>query len=137
MVPTCLAFILCDAVRRAGRAGDPSVVRAFRSFDIPFFPATTQPFAVWIQLSDGNGPTVMKLVIEYVPPGSLEAEEVLVIEFTKWFHDPNEIVEHDANFNTGIVLERSGRYRLRLTADGIDVAHRYFVAQLAPGEATP
>jgi hypothetical protein len=79
----------------------------------------------------------MGLIIEHVPPGDVEPELVLLVEFGLHFQNPNEVHEHEAVFDRGIVLEKSGRYRLRLTADGISIAHRYFVAQLVrpAGEA--
>jgi hypothetical protein len=125
-------------VKRAGRTEDPSVVRAFTSIDVPVFPATTQPFTVWLQVTDGNGHAAMQLIIEHVTPGDVEPELVLAVEFSLHFQNPNEVLEHEAVFDGGIVLEKSGRYQLRLTADGISIAHRYFVAQLArPAEGAP
>jgi hypothetical protein len=137
VVPTCLALVLCNAVKRAGRGQEPSVDRAFTSFDVLVFPASTQPFSVWLQVTDGNGRAAMQLIIEHVPPGDVEAELVLPVEFSLHFQNPNEVLEHEAAFDGGIVLEKSGRYRLRLTADGISIAHRYFVAQLTPGGGAP
>ena len=137
VLPKCLALVLCDAVRRKGKAGDPSVVRAFQEFDVASFPATTQPFSVWLQVTDGNGHTAMELRVEYVPPGKVEAHVVLAVAFGLHFRDPNEVVEHEAIFDGGIVLEESGRYRLRLTADGTSIAHRYFTAQAPRRGAAP
>ena len=129
VVPKCLALILCDAVRRDRPGGEPTIVRAFDAFEVPAFPARTGRFSVWMQLTDGNGTTAMMLVVEYVPPDRVEAELVAPIEFTLDFVNPNAVIEHDARLEDGIELEKVGRYRLRLEADGITIIQRYFVAR--------
>lgn len=131
VVPTCLALVLCDAVRRPAD-GEPTIVRAFAVFDVPTLPTMSPPFTVWIHLTDGNGTTAMTLIIEHLPPGELEPELVVPIPFTKDFVNPNDVMEHQAIVDGGIYLEKSGRYRLRLTADGTTIVHRYFIVQLAP-----
>ncbi|HEX5009328.1 MAG TPA: hypothetical protein VFY71_02920 [Planctomycetota bacterium] len=122
-------MILCDAVRRDRRTGDPTVVRAFTAFDVPSFPATTGPFCVWIQLTDGAGRTTMRLFVEHVPPDTIDVELVTLIEFTLDFADPNAVLDYDAKLLAGIALEKVGRYRLRLEADGITISQRYFAAR--------
>ena len=128
IVPKCLALILSDAVRRDRRTGDRSVVRAFDAFEVRSFPARTGPFCVWIQLTDGVGTTKILLLVEFIPPDSIEAELVTPIEFTLDFADPTAVREHAANVPGGIELEKVGRYRLRLEARGVTIAQRYFVA---------
>ena len=131
VVPTCLALILCESVRRSASTGEPSIVRAFETFPVRGFPAKTQPFSVWMQLTDGNGRSTMSLIVEHVPPDSVEAEEVALIRFTQTFRDPNLVLEHEAILEDGIELEKVGRYRLRLEADGVTIMQRYFVARHA------
>ena len=131
VIPTCLALVLCDSVRRRERGGDPSVVRAFAILRVGSLPTTSPPCCVWIHLTDGNGSTAMELIVEHVPAGRLEPELVVAGKFTVEFASPNEVLEHQANFDNGIYLEKSGRYRLRLTADGTTIMHRYFIVQLA------
>jgi len=80
VVPTCLALIPCDSVSRTGRSGDPSIVRAFAVFRVRFLPTASPPFSLWIHVTDGNGPTVMDLVIEHVPagpPGNFPIAEII------------------------------------------------------------
>jgi Family of unknown function (DUF6941) len=129
VVPKCLALILCDAVRRVRPGGDPTIVRAFDAFDVPAFPAKTGRFSVWIQLTDGNGVSAMRLIIEHIPPDSVEAELVVPIEFSVDFANPNVVVDHEAVLHDGIELEKVGRYRLRVEADGVTILQRYFVAR--------
>lgn len=131
VVPTCLALVLCDAVRRPA-GGDPTVVRAFAVLDVPMLPTMSPPFSVWIHLTDGNGHTAMELLIEHVPAGQLEPEVVAGSRFTLTFANPNVVHEHQVFLRDGIYLEKSGRYRLRLTADGTTIVHRYFIVQLVP-----
>lgn len=131
VLPTCLALVLCDSVRRPAGGGEPTVVRAFAVLDVASLPTNSPPFCVWIHLTDGNGSATMHLIIEHVPTGSLEAEGVMAGKFTLNFENPNEVLEHLANLDNGIHLEKSGRYRLRLTADGTTIMHRYFIVQVA------
>lgn len=131
VVPTCLALILCDSVRRTARGGDPSVVRAFVVMEVASVPTESPPFSVWIHLTDDNGPADMELIVEYVPAGQLEPEGVAAIRFTVNFASPNVVLEHEVIMDDGIYLEKSGRYRLRLTADGRTIVHRYFIVQAA------
>jgi Family of unknown function (DUF6941) len=130
VVPTCLLLIMCDSVRRPA-GGDPSVVRAFAIFDVPSLPTETPPFSIWIHLTDGNGPTVMELFVEHLPAGQLEPEIIAGSKFTVNFVDPNVVFEHEVILDDGIYLEKSGRYRLRLTADGTTIVQRYFIVHLA------
>ena len=131
VVPKCLALILCNAVTRDGPAGDPSILRAFDAFDASVFPAKTGRFSVWIQLTEGNGRTTMRLIVEHVPPDRVEAELVAPIEFRLDFADPNVVLDHEAVFQDGLELEKVGRYRLRIEADGVTIIQRYFVARHA------
>lgn len=131
VVPTCLALILCDSVRRPMSGGDPTVVRAFVAMDVPALPTASPPLTVLIHLTDGNGHTAMELVVEHVPAGQLEPEGVAASRFTVTFADPNVVLEHELILRDGIYLEKSGRYRLRLTADGTTIVQRYFIVQLA------
>jgi hypothetical protein len=131
VVPTCLALILCDSVRRPERGGDPSVVRAFVIMDVASVPTESPPFSVWIHLTDGNGPADMGLIVEHVPAGQLEPEEVAASRFTVLFANPNVVLEHEVILDDGIYLEKSGRYRLRLIADGTTIVQRYFIVQVA------
>lgn len=128
VIPTCLALVLCDSVRRPSRTGEPSILHAFEFFEARSFPAVTQPFSVWMQLRDGNGPAAMRLLVEHVPSGELRPVVIVPILFTLHFLDPNAVLDHEAVFENGIHLEREGRYRLRLTANGTTIMQRYFIA---------
>ena len=128
MVPKCLTVVLCDSVRRPEYRGDPTVVRSFEAFEVASFPAITRPFSVWLEITDGNGQTGMELLVEYIPPDTIEPERIVLVPFTLDFRNPNDVVRYEAHFANGIELERMGRYRLRLMADGATIAQRYFVA---------
>jgi len=130
VVPTCLALILCEAVKRPKGGDDPSVLRTFTVLNVPALPTATPPLSVWIHLTDGNGPTTIDLCFEHLPAGRLEPEVVAATRVTLNFADPNLVLEHEVVLHDGIYLERSGRYRLRLTADGAPLVHRYFIVQL-------
>ena len=132
VVPKCLSLVLCESVTRSASTGEPTVVRAFETFPVPGFPAKTQRFSVWMQLTDGNGKATMSLIVEHIPRDRVEPEEVTVVKFTRTFHDPTVVLEHEAVLEDGIELEQVGRYRLRLEADGVTIMQRYFVAQHAP-----
>jgi hypothetical protein len=132
VVPKCLALILCESVTYSASTGEPSVVRAFETFPVARFPARTQRFSVWMQLTDGNGSVTLSLIIEHIPPDRVEPDVLALVKFTRTFHNPNAVLEHEAVLQDGIELEEVGRYRLRLEADGVTIMQRYFVAQLAP-----
>jgi len=66
-----------------------------------------------------------------VPPDRVEAELVAPVEFSVNFANPNVVVDHVAVLQDGIELEKVGRYRLRLEADGATILQRYFVARHA------
>ena len=129
-VATCLALILCDEVKRPKGGGKPSILSAFTVLDVPTLPTATPPLSVWIHLTDGNGPTTMDLYFEHLPAGRLEPRIVAATRFTLNFADPNLVMEHEVILHDGIYLQWSGRYRLRLTADGTPIVHRYFIVQL-------
>ena len=126
MTPTCLALVLCESVERTGPEQRPVIVRAFEFFEAASLPSPSRAFTVWMQFRDGNGRTTMALIVEHVPPHDLEVEAIVVVRFSLDFEDPNVVMEHEAVFETGIPLDHAGRYRLRLTADGITVMQRYF-----------
>jgi len=119
--------VLCKRVRRV-RTGEPIIEEAFEFFEARDFPVRAEAFTVWMQFRDGNGRTAMALVIEYVPPGDLDAEEIMVARFTLEFENPNTVLEHEATIHAGLPLEREGRYCLRVTADGTTIMQRYFGA---------
>ena len=100
--------------------------------DVPAaFPATTRPFSVWVQLTDGNGVVRMKLVFEHVLPERPAFEVLLTVPFPVRFDNPNVVHEHEAVFEQGIDLPCEGLYRVRLEAGGTTVMQRYFVARTA------
>jgi hypothetical protein len=126
VIPTCLALVLCKAVVRRARTAEPVIFHAFEFFEAASLPSPAMPFTVWMQLRDGNGPTAMQLVVEYLPPGILEPEEVVTVRFNLIFSDPNLVLEHEAVFENGLPLEQVGRYRPRLAADRTTIIQRYF-----------
>jgi hypothetical protein len=68
----------------------------------------------------------MRLVVEFVPPGDLEAIEIITVRFSVNFEDPNAVVEHEAVFDNGLVFEHDGRYRVRVVANGVQIMQRNF-----------
>jgi hypothetical protein len=115
-------------VRRTGSDAEPVIVRAFEFFEAPSFPTATGPFTVWIQLRDGNGSTAMSLVVDHMPAHDLEPDEIVTVRFNLNFRSPNVVLEHQAIFDAGLPLNHEGRYRVRLSADGVTVMQRYFQA---------
>jgi hypothetical protein len=126
VTPTCVALVLCEAIARSTAGGEASVLRAFEFFEASMLPCLTDPFTVWMQLRNGNGPADMVLVIEHVPPGELETVEIISVKFGLHFTNPNEVVEHEAVFDKGLVFESEGRHRLRLMASGSAIMERDF-----------
>ncbi len=128
VVPKCLALVLCERVERYPHTGVPTIFGAADVVQVKSFPATSEAISVWLQVTNGNGPARMELVIERMPPGKLAPEVVVRTRFSLQFRDPNVLLEHQVIFHEGIELARQGRYRLRLVADGTAIAHRYFIA---------
>jgi hypothetical protein len=127
VIPTCLALVLCDSVKRATRAGEASVLRAFEFFEATrSLPESSRPFTVWMQFRNGNGRAAMRLVVEFVPPGDLDVIEIITVRFSVVFQDPNAVVEHEAVFDNGLVFEHEGRYRVRVVANGVQILRRHF-----------
>jgi hypothetical protein len=108
VVPKCLALILCESVTHSTRTGEPSVVRAFETFPVAGFPAKTQRFTVWMQLTDGNGEVTLWIIVEHIRPDRVEPEEVTRFKITRTFHNPNAVLEHEAVLQDGIELEQVG-----------------------------
>ncbi len=127
IVPMCLAMVLCRAVTRDERTGEPIIDRAFELFEVEFFPTQSPPIIVWMQFRNGNGATPMELTMEHVPSGRLDPEVVVVVRFTLHFADPNAVLEQAARFDNGLHFERPGRYRLRLAAGGAAMLQRDFM----------
>ena len=128
--PTCLAMVLCDSVESGSETRGTAILGVFHEFnDVDKFPGTTEPFTVWLQVSNGNGPAAMELVVERVPADEPEPDLVVSVRFSLTFTSPNDVLEYRANFPDGINLEEAGRYRLRLAADGATILQRYFVVQ--------
>ena len=125
VLPTCLALVLCRRVRRLA-SGEPVIEEAFEFFEAESLPSDTRPFVVWMQFRDGNGATHMALVAEYLPPNELEPELLVSARFSLHFANPHQVLEHEAAFETGLAVDWEGRYRLRVTADGISIAQRDF-----------
>jgi hypothetical protein len=134
ITPTCLAMVLCDSVEPASESQGPSIMGVFNEFEIDRFPGTTEPFTVWLQVTNGNGPVAMELIVERIPAEVPEPDLVTVVGFSMTFEGPNDVLEYRSNFADGINLEEAGLYRLRLTADGSTILQRYFVAQTGAEE---
>lgn len=128
--------MLCDSVARDAISGRATVVGVFQTVELKPFPATTEPFSIWLQLTDGHGRVAMKLVIERVPPDDLECETILRIPFSLKFDNPNLVQEHEAVLRDGLGLEHEGHYRVRLTANETTIQQRYFVARKLRGGET-
>jgi hypothetical protein len=79
-----------------------------------------------MQFRNGNGATAMALIVEHVPASRLEPDVVVVVRFSLDFRDPNAVLEHEAIFEEGLLLEQEGRYRVRVTAGGATIMERYF-----------
>ena len=126
VVPMCLAMLMCRGVTRDARTGEPVINRSFEFFEAEFFPMQSEPFAVWMQLRNGNGVTPLALTVEYVPSARLEPEVVVAVKFTLHFEDPNAVLEHEAAFDNGLHFQQSGRYRLRLATGGAAIVQRDF-----------
>jgi hypothetical protein len=137
VVPRCLALVICDLVGRGGRAAEPFLVRGLQTFHVQSFPSKTEPFSVWVQVTDGSGRASMNLLVEYLPAETLEPDVVVRIDFSLNFQSPNDVLDHLAAFANGIELKQSGRYRVRLIANGTTISQRYFAALRTSSGGSP
>lgn len=130
VTPTCIALVLCEAVKRPSGGGEASVLRAFEFFEADNLPGVVQPFTVWTQLRDGNGTAAMTLIMEYLPPDNLEPVELVRVRFNATFTSPHQVVEHESVMDNPR-FEKAGRYRLRLLANDVPVMARDFTVVAA------
>ena len=77
------------------------------------FPGLTDPFTLWVVLTNGAGRVTMRLRIEHLPPNRLEAEPIVDIRFTMEFPDPRVVslyrmtlMAHDATLVQGPFVAR-------------------------------
>jgi hypothetical protein len=117
---------LCEAVSRPTPTGEAFVLRAFDYFEVVSSPRLVKPFTVWMQLRNGNGAADMLIVMDHIPPAELDPVEVIAVQFSLQFSDPNQVVEHEAIFENGLLFEVEGRYRLTLLANGACLMQRDF-----------
>jgi hypothetical protein len=61
-----VALVLCQRVEREATTGNPTLVGIFSAIELDSFPKATDPFAIWVQMTNGNGVFHMQLRITYV-----------------------------------------------------------------------
>lgn len=126
--PTCLALVLCDAVVHRPDTGKSDVVGAFWSVQMQSFPGLTDPFTLWVVLTNGAGRVTMRLRIEYLPQDRLEEEPIVDIRFTMEFPDPRVVRMYVGRID-GLALGSPGLYRMTLTAHDATLVQGPFVAR--------
>lgn len=128
VLPTCLALVLCDAVVRHSETGKSDIVGAFWEVWMQSFPGRTDPFTIWVVLTNGAGRMTMRLRIEHLPPDRLEEEPIVDIRFTMEFTDPRVVRMYVGSID-GLALDSPGLYRMTLTAHDATLVQGPFVAR--------
>ncbi len=114
LVPKVQAMLIAEFIHQDPATGLFTLHRVFNEVQARQFPAAQGPFSVFLQLTDGHGPTLLTLRLidaDEARPPLLEAALPMV------FPDPIGI--HNVRYqHSGLRFEAPGMYRLQLWAHG-------------------
>ena len=107
--PLCLALVLADAVHQDPSSRKHTILGTFSTLYAPAFPAVHPFMAAYTVLTDGMGPTPVKLqIVDGDTDTSLVEAEAEVNFDTPW------LVLEIVLILEKMVFPRAGRYRLQL-----------------------
>ena len=135
--PYCLAMVLCDGCHRDAATGKFTILGTFSTFVAREFPAQAQ-LAVYFSVTDGLGPTVLRLRIvdaEFgiVNSGKEPGQVICQMEMEVSFEDPLVVMESAWGIKTD--LPKPGLYHCELFAgDDLLMSRRMLAVQAQANE---
>ena len=124
--PIVQSMIVADGIHRDSSTGKKFILGIFNIIGASRFPHRNPPFFVYLAITNGHGPTVLRLrIVDVEDPQSPIYESAHPVDFS----DPNEVYE----FVTGVqvVFPVPGNYRMQLLAGNeflremrLNVVHR-------------
>ena len=123
-------MLVCDRVDHEPVRGPSYLIVVFHAIRVRAFPATSPPFSIFVQLTDGRGSPRFDLTIHYLPKDSIEPQFVGTSSFRLAFVDPPIPPIHEAQFLNGVDLPDAGDYLVSLAIGDTILLQRYFVARL-------
>lgn len=129
--PSCLAFVIADAIWRDPGTGKRTILGCFSAIHAREFPAAHGQLALYIALTEGRGTVPLEVRLVRV---DAEDEEIAKVAADIEFRDPRMILEVDLHVR-GLVFPMPGEYRFQVSAQGeFLIERRLVVAQLGGGE---
>ncbi|MBL7134297.1 MAG: hypothetical protein ISS78_09385 [Phycisphaerae bacterium] len=112
VAPYPLAMVVCDAIWRDPSTGKLTLLGTFSAIRVKKFPTKHNLMAVFVSLTDGHGPTPVKLqVVDANEARAAVMETEQVVDFSD-AHMVVEVAYHLRN----LVFEAPGEYRFQLLA---------------------
>jgi hypothetical protein len=111
-VPYPLAMIVCDAIWRDPATGKWTLLGCFTGITANAFPCIQPTMAVFISLTDGRGPTPIRLRLV---DADEEEEPLIEVETQVEFSDPRMVADMQLHFQ-GVSFPRAGEYRFQLSS---------------------
>ncbi len=112
VAPYPLAMVICDAIWPDPGTGKFTLLGTFSTIHARKFPTRHGLLAVFVSLTDGHGPTPVKLqVVDANEARAVIGMTEQIVDFT----DPRMVVE-TAYHLAGLVFEEPGEYRFQLLA---------------------
>ena len=108
--PVVLAMVLCDAIHQDPATQKCTLLGTFSTINVRKFPALHRQLAIHVALTDGHGPTRIRLTMV---PADDSKPPLFAQEGTIEFADPRVVAE--LNFTiANLTLPEPGEYRLQV-----------------------
>jgi hypothetical protein len=109
--PLVQSMIVADAIHRDASTGKKFILGTFNGIFAAKFPHRNPPFSMYLAITNGHGPTVLRLrIVEIDDPQSPIYESAHPVEMA----NPNEVLE--LTVGVQVVFPTPGDYRIQLFA---------------------
>jgi hypothetical protein len=122
-VPYPLAMIVCDMIWRDPGTGKWTLLGCFTGITARAFPCVQPIMAVFISLTDGRGPTPIKLRLI---DADEEEEPLIEVEAQVEFSDPRMVADVQMHFQ-GVSFPKAGEYRFQLSSGSTPLLERRII----------